>query len=213
MDYAQYNTIVFDCDGVVLNSNQVKIQAYYDTALAHGASPDQAQALVDYHIQLGGISRYIKFEYFIAHILQQPKTEQAIQACLNTFGTILDTTLMQCEVAPNLRALKDKTTHTRWMMISGGDQTEVRTTLQRRGLDVLFEAGIYGSPDNKDTIFQREIASGNLRLPALFFGDSQYDHQASTRAGLDFIFLSGWTDMVGWQNYCQTHNIRVAQRL
>lgn len=213
MDFIKYNTIVFDCDGVVLNSNQVKIQAYYDTAKEVGASEIQAQALVDYHIKLGGISRYVKFEYFIETILNQEKTKQSIQNCLDIFARILDTTLMQCEVAPSLMAFKEHTAHARWMMVSGGDQEEVRTTIQRRHLDVLFEAGIFGSPDNKALILKREVENSNLILPALFLGDSKYDHQASTVAGLDFIFLSGWTDVVGWQDYCQEHQVHVMNNI
>ena len=42
---AEYKTLVFDCDGVVLNSNQLKIQAYYDVAIKFGANEAQAQAL------------------------------------------------------------------------------------------------------------------------------------------------------------------------
>ena len=60
---AEYKTLVFDCDGVVLNSNQLKIQAYYDVAIKFGANEQQAQALVAHHVKLGGISRYPKFEY------------------------------------------------------------------------------------------------------------------------------------------------------
>ena len=26
-----YKSIVFDCDGVILNSNSIKVQAFYDT--------------------------------------------------------------------------------------------------------------------------------------------------------------------------------------
>ena len=28
----QYQTLIFDCDGVVLNSNKIKTQAFYDVA-------------------------------------------------------------------------------------------------------------------------------------------------------------------------------------
>ena len=76
---AEYKTLVFDCDGVVLNSNQLKIRAYYDVAIKFGASQSQAQALVDHHVMLGGISRYPKFAYFLSEIMQQPVTEQAMQ--------------------------------------------------------------------------------------------------------------------------------------
>ena len=83
--FTEYKTLVFDCDGVVLNSNQLKIQAYSDVAIKFGANKTQAQALVKYHVKLGGISRYPKFEYFLREIMQQAVTEQAMQALLDSF--------------------------------------------------------------------------------------------------------------------------------
>lgn len=55
----------------------------------------------------------------------------------------------------------------------------------------------------------REKAKGNLRFPALFIGDSKYDHEAAIRAGLDFVFLSDWTEVGDWQYYCANNNIVV----
>ena len=210
---ADYKTLVFDCDGVVLNSNQLKIQAYYDVAIKFGASEVQAQALVDHHVNLGGISRYPKFEYFLREIMQQPVTEQAMQALLDSFTAEVKRLLIDCEIAPDLMLIREANPSAKWMIISGGDQVELCDIFKQRGIDKLFDAGIYGSPDNKDVILAREIEIGNIAKPALFIGDSKYDHQASTNAGLDFVFLSRWTDVEGWQEYCSSHQITVFNHL
>ncbi len=210
---AEYKTLVFDCDGVVLNSNQLKIQAYYDVAIKFGANETQAQALVDYHVRLGGISRYPKFEFFLREIMQQIVTEQAMQALLDSFTAEVKRLLTDCEIAPDLMRVREANPHAKWMIISGGDQAELRDIFQQRGIDRLFGAGIFGSPDNKDAILARELDAGNIVEPALFIGDSRYDHQASTNAGLDFVFLSAWTDVEGWQDYCANHQITVFNHL
>ena len=211
--FTEYKTLVFDCDGVVLNSNQLKIQAYYDVAIKFGANKTQAQALVDYHVKLGGISRYPKFEYFLHEIMQQAVTEQAMQALLDRFTAEVKRLLTDCEIAPDLMRVREANPHAKWMIISGGDQAELRDIFQQRGIDKLFNAGIFGSPDNKDVILARELDAGNIVEPALFIGDSRYDHQASTNAGLDFVFLSAWTDVEGWQDYCANHQITVFNHL
>jgi len=74
-DLSQYRTIIFDCDGVVLNSNFQKIEAYRNTALKFGATPTQAQALVDHHVSLTGISRYVKFDFFLEKIIKTDNTD------------------------------------------------------------------------------------------------------------------------------------------
>lgn len=210
---AEYKTLVFDCDGVVLNSNQLKIQAYFDVAIKFGASETQAQALVDHHVKLGGISRYPKFEYFLREIMQQPVTEQAMQALLTSFTAEVKRLLIDCEISPYLTHVRNANPDAKWMIISGGDQAELREIFKQRGIDGLFDAGVFGSPDNKDTILAREITAENIVKPALFIGDSRYDHQASTNAGLDFVFLSAWTDVEGWQDYCARHQIEVFNHL
>lgn len=211
----QYKTIVFDCDGVVLDSNIVKTEAYFRTAKKLGATDFQAKALVDYHVKLGGISRYHKFDYYLREILKQSATKEAIQVLLDEFGRELEVVLIECNIADGLFELRESTPNAKWMILSGGDQQELRTLFAKRklptgiSLDHLFDGGIFGSPNNKDEILAREKASGSLQYPVLFLGDSKYDYEAATRAGLDFIFLSDWTEVADWQNYCKSNNIEV----
>lgn len=213
MDLKRYKTLVFDCDGVILDSNQLKIQAYYDTAIGFGAEESQARALVDYHVHLGGISRYHKFEYFLREIIGQPVQEDVMQSLLKRFSHEVVQGLLKCEITPRLQDLRRATPHAKWMLVSGGDQAEKHVVFSKLGIDKLFDAGIFGSPDYKDQILARELAGGNLKSPALFFGDSRYDHEAATRAGFDFVFVSDWTDFVGWQEYCAEHNITAIAKL
>lgn len=213
IELKKYKSIVFDCDGVVLDSNIVKTEAYFRTAKSLGANNEQAQALVDYHVRLGGISRYHKFDYYLREIVHQPVTEQRIQALLDTFARELEVVLMECRIADGLAALRAATPGANWMILSGGDQQEIRTLFAKRNLSHYFDGGLFGSPDNKDVVLAREKANGNLQSPALFIGDSKYDFEAATRAGLDFVFLSDWTEVADWQSFCQANKITVAGNL
>ena len=207
-DIKQYKTIVFDCDGVVLDSNVVKTEAYFRTAKNLGASDVQAQALVDYHVKLGGISRYHKFDWYLREVLHKPVTEAAVQALLDGFSKELEDGLMQCDLAKGLFDLREKT-DSNWLILSGGDQQEIRDLFNKRKIAHMFNGGLFGSPDNKDVVLAREKANGNIQSPALFLGDSKYDFEAATRAGLDFIFMSDWTEVPDWQAYCAENSIAV----
>ena len=212
LDITKYKTIVFDCDGVVLDSNLVKTEAYFRTAKSLGATDAQAQALVDYHVRLGGISRYHKFDWYLREVLHQPATPEAVQILLDEFGRELEVVLMECAVADGLPELRAASS-ANWMILSGGDQQEIRALFAKRDLAKYFDGGLFGSPDNKDTVLAREKENGNLRFPALFIGDSKYDYEAADRAGLDFVFLSDWTEVADWQTYCQTHQLPVFKNL
>jgi len=213
IDITKYKTIVFDCDGVVLDSNVVKTEAYFRTAKNLGATEAQAKALVDYHVSLGGISRYHKFDYYLREILLQPATDEVIQALLDDFSKELEAGLMQCDLAKGLFDLRKATPNANWLILSGGDQQEIRKLFAKRKIDHMFDGGLFGSPDNKDEVLAREIANGNIQFPALFLGDSKYDFEAADRAGLDFIFLSGWTEVPDWQEYCAANKLIILRNI
>lgn len=209
MNIENYQTLVFDCDGVVLNSNKVKTEAFYKAALPFGE--EAAKKLVAHHLLNGGISRYKKFEWFIQEV--EPAGKAELNALLESYAQFVKDGLLNCEIAAGLFELRKRTSHANWLIVSGGDQDELRNVFTARGLIELFDGGIFGSPDSKDTILERELANNNIRKPAVFLGDSRYDHIASSNADLDFVFLSYWTEFENWRSYCQENNLTICNSL
>lgn len=203
-----YETLVFDCDGVVLDSNKVKTQAFYQAALSYGEAA--AQALVQYHVAHGGVSRYKKFAHFLDVLVPEHSNMSNgpdLNALLAAYATAVQEGLLQCQIAEGLAELRAATPNARWLIVSGGDQAELRTVFARRGIAEWFDGGIFGSPDTKDEILARELANGNITGRALFIGDSRYDHVASATANLDFVFVSQWSEFPNWQTYCAEHQL------
>jgi phosphoglycolate phosphatase-like HAD superfamily hydrolase len=200
-----YKTLVFDCDGVILNSNRIKTEAFGHVAMQFGA--DAAEELMRFHVQHGGVSRYRKFEYLLVNILRRASDSKEIESLARQYGLRVCDQLLLCPMTPGLGELRKATLHTNWMLVSGGDQAELQYIFAERGLTSLFDRGIHGSPATKDEILSREIASWRLELPALFLGDSCYDHEAAQRAGLDFIFIHQWTEFSDWREYCKINDI------
>lgn len=207
----EYCSLVFDCDGVVLNSNHVKTEAFYQAALPYGEAA--AQALVDYHVANGGISRYRKFEYLLGQILGLPNNSEALDALLAHYAVLVHDGLRSCAIAPGLHELRAQLPDTNWLIVSGGDQEELREVFAVRGLAALFDGGIYGSPDAKDMILARELERGNIRMPALFLGDSRFDHKCATAVGMDFVFLSNWSEFKDWPEYFSANPVAVRESL
>lgn len=205
-----YTTLVFDCDGVILNSNRVKSDAFYQAALPYGQTA--AQALVDYHVARGGISRYKKFDHFLERIVPSI-TGPDLDSLLVSYSEFVRRGLLSCEITPGLSQLRQKIPNSRWLIVSGGDQCELRDIFTQRGLAELFDVGIFGSPDSKDEILAREQGQGNIQQPAIFLGDSKYDHQAASTAGLEFLFLSNWSEVMDWRDWTSENNIESKQSI
>lgn len=201
-----YQSLIFDCDGVILNSNKIKTQAFYDVSLKYGHNV--AQELRDYHIRNGGVSRYKKFEYLLSNIVNEKPDSTVLNDLLKSFAREVKKSLLKCEVAVGLNELREKTIHTKWLIVSGGDQAELRQVFSQRGLDKYFNGGIFGSPDTKETIIEREVKNQNISPPSIFLGDSKYDYQVASKYGLDFLFISGWTDVSDWEGYIKENNIQ-----
>ena len=61
--------IIFDFDGVILDSVDVKTKAFKQMYSIYG--DDVMRKVVDYHLLNGGISRYEKFKYFHENFLNR----------------------------------------------------------------------------------------------------------------------------------------------
>ena len=204
MELNNYKTIIFDCDGVVLNSNKVKTQAFYNTALAFGQAA--AERLVKYHVERGGISRYKKFQWFIDNLnkedLAQSKDQPNLDNLLSSYAAEVHKGLRSCQIAEGLTELREKTKDSIWLIVSGGDQAELRELFAERDIAQFFDGGIFGSPDSKEIIMSREREQGNIKLPAVFIGDSQYDYTAVESVGeIDFIFVTDWSEFDEYEQF------------
>jgi phosphoglycolate phosphatase-like HAD superfamily hydrolase len=167
-----YSTIIWDCDGVILNSNKIKTIAFRSVTLPFGEPA--SLALVDFHIQNGGMSRYAKFEYFVDSILPSYAPDvvvgdklQFLHGLLLQFANEVKAGLLKCEVAPGLNELRQSMSGIRWLVVSGGDQTELREVFEHRGISHYFDGGIYGSPTDKHDIVTELLKSNQIQLPGV----------------------------------------------
>lgn len=215
---SHYKTLVFDCDGVILNSNKIKTDSFYSTACIW--SQDAAQDLVDYHLANGGVSRHVKFKYLLNHILPRYFTDPVpgidgpgLSDLLKAYSSYVYGSLMVCDIANRLHELRSFTSSSSWCVVSGSDQSELRDIFSQRSINHLFDAGIFGSPDPKPLILNREISNGTIEFPALFLGDSKYDYTCSNKYKIDFLFLHGWSDVSDWPSFVESMKIDYVEYL
>ncbi|MBI4184359.1 MAG: HAD family hydrolase [Proteobacteria bacterium] len=188
-----YGLAVFDCDGVVLDSNRLKSEA-----LAKALADEPAErvaAFVRYHQATGGVSRYEKFRHYYAVMSPRADVQAAVDGALARLAGILRDELVRCPEVPGVRRALERlrAAGVPCAVNSGGDEAELLAAFPRRGLDAYF-AAVLGSPRTKAENMERLREKGLLRLPGLYFGDARKDMETAEAYGFDFVFVSARSD-------------------
>ena len=177
--------IVFDCDGVLLESMDIKSMAFRRIGEEYGA--EMADRLVLYHHMHGGVSRYRKFEWLFGE-LGKEATDEDLARLNETFVAAAYEEMKRCPMVPGAKETLDAWRGKRPMYVaSGAPEEELRLILEKRGLAPYF-AGMYGSPTIKTQIL-RAIVEHNGVYPSdvVMVGDSRIDLCAAEAVGTRFF--------------------------
>lgn len=177
--------IVFDCDGVLLESMDVKSAAFRRIGEEYG--PEMADRLVLYHHMHGGVSRYRKFEWMFGE-LGKEATDDEMARLNEKFVAVAYEEMKRCPMVPGAKETLDAWRGRRPMYVaSGAPEDELRLILEKRGMASYF-AGIYGSPTVKTQIL-RAIVEHNGVYPGdvVMVGDSRIDLCAAEAVGTRFF--------------------------
>lgn len=206
-DLLKYNSIIFDCDGVILQSNQLKTQAFRK-ALSN-ESIELVKKFIDYHKQNGGISRYLKFKYFYNEIKNESYSDQEINLAIDKYSKLVREELLLVEYVPGfLSVINFLNKHKiKCFVISGGDQLELNNIFKKRNIYKKFFR-ILGSPVSKKQHLKNLILNSEIQRPIIFFGDSHSDLDASIKYQLDFCFVSQFSEWEEGNNYVSRFSLK-----
>ena len=100
-----YQVLIFDCDGVLIDSNQMKSDAFYN--VIKPISISHAEDLREFNIKNGGKSRYIKFNYIIEKIKKDlPEKIVKINDLLDEYSNIVKQGYVLSDLSPHLHELR-----------------------------------------------------------------------------------------------------------
>lgn len=214
IDLDSFNGIAFDCDGVLLDSNRIKHNAFI--SLASGFDDTVQSEFLKFHKKNNGLSRFEKISYLVDLVTSglgvdfKDKIEKELHI---KFSLKIREGLRECEVAPGIKSLKMKLKDVPWFVVSASYENELHDILEEKGLFEYFQGGIFGSPRNKFEIFHDLIETGKMKHPILFIGDSLLDYEAAKFFKLKFIFLTKWTYFDSWQYDLPKENITIMNDL
>ena len=79
-----------------------------------------------FHVENGGVSRYRKFEHLLTAILGHATNEVEVKVLTDAYGECVYRELLQCDMTAKLHELREAMTGQAWMVVSGGDEQELR---------------------------------------------------------------------------------------
>jgi len=206
--FEKYKSFIFDCDGVILDSNHIKTNAF------RKALADEPVELVDkfiqYHKDNGGVSRYIKFHYYFSEIKKQKQNVEAFEKALVRYAAIVKQELLRAPMIEGIGTFLNecKVNKIPCFVNSGGDQEELREVFAERGIDHLF-AMILGSPASKQENLAKLLEQDLLPEPTLFCGDAYSDYLAAKTYDIDFLYVAAVSEWSEGYKFCRQHGLSV----
>ncbi|MDP8298197.1 MAG: HAD-IA family hydrolase [Candidatus Orphnella occulta] len=176
--------IIFDFDGVIAESVDVKTEAFKELFKAY---PDKVKAIADFHIDNGGMSRFDKFRHIYKNILKKKLTEKTFEQLCKSFHNLVIDEVVKAPFVKGAKEVLDFCQgRYRMYVVSGTPYDEIKDIIEKRRLDKYFIA-VYGSPDTKTksilTILEENKCDS---AQILFIGDSKNDYQAACETGVIF---------------------------
>jgi phosphoglycolate phosphatase-like HAD superfamily hydrolase len=187
MNTAAWQAIIFDFDGVVVESGEIKTQAFGDLYRSYGETV--MTAVMQYHSLHGGMSRYHKFRHFQEHLLEKPPLTQDEERELDRrFSDLVVEAVIASDAVPGATELiRKEATRIPLFVASGTPEAELNTIVVRRGLASYFTA-VRGSPTPKQKLIA-DILSNHTLLPerVLMIGDALIDYQSAQLNNVAFL--------------------------
>jgi phosphoglycolate phosphatase-like HAD superfamily hydrolase len=177
--------LVFDFDGVLSDSVEVKTDAF--AALYQSYGSDISQQVIDHHRENGGMSRFEKFRVYHSTFLNKDIDDAGIAGLSAQFSDlVVEKVIAANEISGATSFLKANTKKT-CVINSATPTEELHKIVVARGLSPFFQAS-YGSPvskqENLSKIFQQFEFTAN---DGVFFGDASSDFNAAKSMGMDFV--------------------------
>jgi phosphoglycolate phosphatase-like HAD superfamily hydrolase len=195
-----YKVILWDFDGVLIDSNQIREAGF--TKVLSNYPDSQVAELITFHRKNGGLSRYVKFRYFFEQIRNETVNDDEIINLSDRFSLImrdllLDSTLL---IEDSISFLRNNVNFFDMHIVSGSDQNELRDICMGHGIDKYFIT-INGSPKSKPQLI-REIFEryGYSVTDVVLIGDSINDYEAAEGYGIDFIGYNN-KNLIGLSEY------------
>lgn len=187
MNLQGLDAIIFDFDGVLVESVDVKTRAFASLYEKHG---EKVVAQVEhYHLNNGGVSRFEKFRYFQTEILGEPPlSDLEVDSLADDFSALVMERVVAAPMVIGARAfLDDAGRDLPLFVVSGTPTAELNEIIQRRKLGAVF-SGIWGSPRSKAENIAELLRQHSLPADGcVMIGDAMADLDGAVANNVHFL--------------------------
>jgi phosphoglycolate phosphatase-like HAD superfamily hydrolase len=187
MQTFDWQAIIFDFDGVVVESGEIKTQAFAELYRSYGE--DIVAKVVQFHTQNGGMSRYRKFRHFQQYFLNLPPLTEAQEKELDIgFSNLVVEAVIAAEPVPGaIELIRQQAEKIPLFVASGTPEIELKVIVERRGLAPYFKE-VRGAPALKSTIIAEILSTYTLQAESvLMIGDAIADLEGAQANGTAFL--------------------------
>ncbi len=185
-----WQTVFFDFDGVIADSNRVKTDAFSSMFRKYGKEVETA--VIEHHRNNGGMPRQAKIAYYCKEFLEMKPDQVTIDTLAKEFSDkVIDRVVAAPLITGALKSLEAlRSASIPAFVISGTPHEEMKFIVTRKGLAKYF-CEVHGSPSPKTDI-ARDILQRFSLTPSscLFVGDALADHQAAVNTGMHFLGIT-----------------------
>ena len=177
--------IVFDFDGVLVESTDIKTEAFRKLFSRWSDKVDEGVA---FHLKNMGISRYIKFKHFYENIISE---RYSAEIGLKLGSEFSDIVLDAIKIAPFVKGVETflDNFHSKYSfyIASGTPDEELCEIASHKGINKYFD-GIFGSSLTKAEIINNILGTVSLKNNVVIFvGDAASDKEAADGMGVHFV--------------------------
>lgn len=180
-----FDAIVFDFDGVILESAARKGEAFVEL---FAEFPEHRSAILEHHLENLGVSRFEKFEWIYRHLFKRPLTEGERRKLGRRYSNLVFEATLASPFVPGTPELLDSLTARIPLFVASATPTEeLHRIIEARSLGKFFR-GVYGSPPEKETVLRNILErTSSPAYRVLMFGDGLSDYLAASSVGCRFI--------------------------
>ena len=185
----KYRIFIFDCDGVILDSNYFKIDAMRNALIRNNFTNIEVNASINYFKNNFGNSREHHVNEFLKnHKKNDIESSTLAKKIIHDYSHQVKEMYMDCDLTDGFDFIFQNFGSFKKYIASGSNEQELKLVFQRRKLDKYF-VGIYGSPQTKtnnigNIIHQNQDVSKD---EIVMIGDSVSDYQSARKENIGFL--------------------------